>query len=193
MERLASKCQRIESLWRSHEDVVLQSNEEALRDLQWLYLKLLLARQHVARQRREANEPSLRADIQGLERELADARLSGAARESKSATLTLLRATRRERWPPATDPRRNRQRPRAHRSAGGSRPREHDTRGQASGGFRRPRPRLTVARQQLLRRVRGRYCGRRRRLRARASRQDQRVVTCESAVPSIWAAAFFHA
>jgi hypothetical protein len=91
LERLAGKCDRIESLWRVHDDVVLQSNQDALRDLQWVYLKLLLAKQHVLGSETEANEASLRADIQTLERELLDAKLSTATRESKTATLTLLR------------------------------------------------------------------------------------------------------
>jgi hypothetical protein len=91
LERLAGKCDRIESLWRAHDDVVLQSNEDALRDLQWVYLKLLLARQHVLGSETEVNEPSLRADMQALERELDDPHLSAAARESKTATLALLR------------------------------------------------------------------------------------------------------
>lgn len=91
MERLTRKCRRIETLWRSNEDVVLQSNEEALRDLQWVYLKLLLARQHVVGSETEVNESSLHGDVQSLERELANSRLSNAARESKRATLALLR------------------------------------------------------------------------------------------------------
>jgi hypothetical protein len=91
VERLTSKCQRIESMWRSHDDVVLQSNLDAIRDLQWMYVKLLLARQHVLGSQSESSESSLRNDIEALERELADSRLSAATRESKTATLTLLR------------------------------------------------------------------------------------------------------
>jgi hypothetical protein len=91
LERLAGQCRRVESLWRAQDDVVLQSNEQALRDLQWVYLKLLLARQHVKSSESEANETELRASIQTLERELTDSRLSEATRESKSATLNLLR------------------------------------------------------------------------------------------------------
>jgi hypothetical protein len=91
IERLAGKCGRIESLWRSKDDVVLQSNEEALRDLQWVYLKLLLARRHVLGSDSETDQAALLGEIQTLEHELADARLSGAARESKTATLNLLR------------------------------------------------------------------------------------------------------
>jgi hypothetical protein len=91
LERLAGKCRRVESLWRAQDDGVLQSNEQALRDLQWVYLKLLLARQHVMSSESEANETELRASIQTLERELTDSRLSEAMRESKSVTLNLLR------------------------------------------------------------------------------------------------------
>jgi hypothetical protein len=91
MERLAGTCDRIAALWRTRDEIVLQSNADALRDLQWLYLKLLLARQHVMRSETEVSESSLRADMQALERDLADPALSSGLRESKTATLTLLR------------------------------------------------------------------------------------------------------
>src|SRR5262249_10415487 len=91
LERLSEKCTRIESLWRAHDDVVLHSNVQALRDLQWVYLKLLLARKHVRNSDSESNEAALRGEIQTLERALTDSGLSQASRESKSATLELLR------------------------------------------------------------------------------------------------------
>ena len=91
MERLAGKCDRIESLWRAQDEVVAQSNLAALRDLQWVYLKLLLAKQHLLSSESETNENDLRADIDKLTRELSDTLLSSATRESKSATLELLR------------------------------------------------------------------------------------------------------
>jgi hypothetical protein len=91
MLMLSSKCERIESLWRSQEDVVLQSSDRALRDLQWLYLKLLIARHHVVASESEVDEAQLLRDIETLERGQSDARMSAAARESKGATLALLK------------------------------------------------------------------------------------------------------
>jgi hypothetical protein len=91
MERLAGKCDRIVSLWRAHDEVVVQSNLAALRDLQWVYLKLLLAKQHLLGSESESDEGTLRKDVHNLERELGEGRLSAAARESKRATLDLLK------------------------------------------------------------------------------------------------------
>jgi hypothetical protein len=90
-ERLSAQCQRILSLWRSRQDVVLYSNEQALRDLQWAHLKLLIARQHVLGSDRETDERTVRDEISVLEQALQDHRLSPAARESKTATLNLLK------------------------------------------------------------------------------------------------------
>ena len=104
LERLAAKCRRIESLWRAQDDVVLQSNEQALRDLQWVYLKLLLARQHVMSSESEANEAEVGADIQTLERELDRfALVRCEPRESKSVTLNAAEAPRGERRPTPAD------------------------------------------------------------------------------------------
>jgi len=91
MERLSGRCDRIVSLWRAHDEVVVQSNLGALRDLQWVYLKLLLAKRHLLGSEGDADGRALANDIQALERELAEARLSTAARESKRATLDLLK------------------------------------------------------------------------------------------------------
>jgi hypothetical protein len=62
-----------------------------LRDLQWVYLKLQIARQHVTGARFDADAAKVRADLSGLERELASPALSPAARESKATTLAILR------------------------------------------------------------------------------------------------------
>ena len=91
VDRLSDQCRRIEALWEAHDYVVFQSNERALRDLQWLYLKLRIVRQHVIGSDTEADETKLRTDTVALERDLAGASLSAASRESKSATLALLR------------------------------------------------------------------------------------------------------
>jgi hypothetical protein len=91
MERLSERCRRIESLWQSQDDFALHSNEEALRDLQWTYLKLLIARQHLVGSEREADEKTVRADITALEQAVLNPQLSPGLRQSKSATLSLLK------------------------------------------------------------------------------------------------------
>jgi uncharacterized protein YlaN (UPF0358 family) len=89
---LAEQCRRVEALWRAQDtSALLEQNLRALRDLQWLYLKLLIARQHVTGARVESDAAKVRADLSGLERELSNAALSPAARESKQATLAILR------------------------------------------------------------------------------------------------------
>src|SRR5262245_1679660 len=91
MDRLSGKCDRVEGLWRSRDETVVQSNLIALRDLEWVYLKLLLAKQHLLGSENETDEGRLRSDAERLERELSEPALSRAARESKNATLDLLR------------------------------------------------------------------------------------------------------
>ena len=90
MAHLSDQCVRIEALWRSH-DSVFPSNQQTLRDLQWTYLKLLIARQHVLGSERESDESKLSLEIEALQRALDDPHLSRTARDSKSATLALLR------------------------------------------------------------------------------------------------------
>ncbi len=94
VESLREQCRRVEALWRAQDASsagLLEQNLRALRDLQWLYLKLLIARQHVTGARIEADAAKVRADLSSLVRELASPALSPAARESKAATLAILR------------------------------------------------------------------------------------------------------
>jgi hypothetical protein len=91
MKRLDDRCGRIESLWRAGDEFQLESNQQALRDLKWLYLKLLIARQHLLSAEAEADAAKVDADIRALERELNDTRLTAASRESKIATLAILK------------------------------------------------------------------------------------------------------
>ena len=65
-------------------------NLRQLRELEWLYLKLLLAHQHLLRPRSKADEESLLQEVEKLRAELESAQLSSALRSSKEATLELL-------------------------------------------------------------------------------------------------------
>jgi hypothetical protein len=91
MNRLDDQCIRIESLWRAGDEFQLETNQQALRDLKWLYLKLLIARQHLLSAEAEADAAKLHAAIAALERELKDPRLSASTRDSKIATLAILK------------------------------------------------------------------------------------------------------
>jgi hypothetical protein len=91
MDHLNQRCGRIEALWQSSDEIQLGSNEQALRDLQWVYLKLLIARQHLLSADSEADAAKVQNDIRSLERELSDPKLTPATRESKAATLAILK------------------------------------------------------------------------------------------------------
>jgi len=91
MDHLTQRCGKIEALWRSTDELQLGTNEQALRDLQWFYLKLLIARQHLQSADTEADVAKVQSDIAALERQLADRKLTPATRESKTATLAILK------------------------------------------------------------------------------------------------------
>ena len=91
MDHLNQRCSRIESLWRSTDEFQLGTNEQALRDLQWFYLKLLIARQHLESADTEADIVKVQRDLKDLERGLSDPGLTQATRDSKTATLAILR------------------------------------------------------------------------------------------------------
>lgn len=90
---LASQCERTISLYRASdaEDFILESNRHALDNLQWLYLKLLVAQQNLATRSGDEDEESLQKRIVALEAELKDMPESGTLAKSKSATLAILR------------------------------------------------------------------------------------------------------
>src|SRR5262249_1776721 len=91
MDRLNRQCQRIEALWRAGDEFQLETNQQALRDLEWLYLKLLIARQHLRSTEAQADAAKVEADIAAVERELSHPRMTAAMRESKTAMLAILK------------------------------------------------------------------------------------------------------
>lgn len=72
-------------------DFALTSSREALEHLQWIYLKLLVARYHLESSRRQASEADLKKRIEDLEREMAAEGSSASLRSSREATLKILR------------------------------------------------------------------------------------------------------
>jgi len=90
---LEQKCDRIVDIARESQagDFEIASAREALGRLAWIYLKLLVARQHLESSRLHASEADLQRKIADLEREIsASAEAPASLRSSQAATLKLL-------------------------------------------------------------------------------------------------------
>ncbi len=90
LERLEAQCVRalqLESEAQT-EALIIEGNRDALRKLEWFYLKVLVAQQNL---RGLGNgEAELRRQIGTLQNEVQADRLSRSLRESKAATLRIL-------------------------------------------------------------------------------------------------------
>ncbi len=93
LSALDEKCARILEVHRSQqaEDYVVDSNDEALKRLEWNYLKLLVARHHLLKSSTEDSEQGIQAKVNGLESDLRDMNQPVSLRESKSATVSILK------------------------------------------------------------------------------------------------------
>jgi len=91
-QALQQKIQRISEIEASNSDetYLLESNQRALRKLQWMYAKLLAAEENLAGQESNTQKLQLKTEIQELETELRQENLSASAQESKQATLKIL-------------------------------------------------------------------------------------------------------
>ena len=89
---LVKKCSQVLDVFRSQqaEDYIIDSNEQALKNLEWIYLKLLVARHHLLSPSTETEE-SLSKKIQQLESDLQGGEETESLRQSKTATLTILK------------------------------------------------------------------------------------------------------
>src|SRR5262249_47918917 len=76
------------------EGYIVESNEQALRTLQWVYLKLLVARHHLEGPAVHANEDTIDQKIKELEKDLQDPSETDSLRQSKTATVEILK----KRW-----------------------------------------------------------------------------------------------
>jgi len=95
-QRLATwerKCAQIVELYRTTQtdDFVLDGNRDALTKLMWYYLKLLISQHNLAVANSQVTEQGLKHDIAALIQELQSEELSPTLRESKSATLAILK------------------------------------------------------------------------------------------------------
>src|SRR5262249_21171401 len=74
LSSLIGRCDQITSVFSSQQldGYVFDSNNQALKNLQWVYLKLLVARHHLLNPLNEENEQTLGKKIQELENDLAN-------------------------------------------------------------------------------------------------------------------------
>jgi hypothetical protein len=89
---LAKRCSQVLDVYRSQqaEDYIIDSNDQALKNLEWVYLKLLVARHHLLSPTSET-EQSLEEKIKELEKDLQDGEETESLRQSKAATLNILK------------------------------------------------------------------------------------------------------
>lgn len=90
--KLEEKRKKLEALGReqSSDDLLAESNHDALRRLTWLFLQLLIAQRSLI-VGPKSDEKEIATQIAALERELADPALTTTVRGAKEATLRLLR------------------------------------------------------------------------------------------------------
>jgi len=89
---LEAKCEKVTTLERDAqvEDFVIEGNREAMRKLQWLFLKVLLAQHNLKTVDSAASDEEIRQQIAKLRNDVNSERLSASLRESMQATLELL-------------------------------------------------------------------------------------------------------
>lgn len=90
---LERKCDKVIEVYRNAqaEEYIIDANRDALENLKWVYLKLLIARYHLLTAGTEDSPEALAKKIESLEADLKDSQDTPALRQSKSATLDILR------------------------------------------------------------------------------------------------------
>lgn len=93
LANLERRCNKVLEVYRNAqaEEFIIDTNRDALENLKWVYLKLLIARYHLLTAGTEDTPESLEKKIKSLEGELQNGRESSALRQSKAATLDILR------------------------------------------------------------------------------------------------------
>jgi len=92
LARLQSKCQKVIQVYHNlqADDFMIETNQDALKKFQWVYLKLLVARLHLSEPSGD-DEKSIAAKIASIEKDLASEDESPGVKESKTATLGILK------------------------------------------------------------------------------------------------------
>lgn len=93
LSAMIDKCNQILEVYRSQqaEEYVLDSSNQALQSLQWVYLKLLVARHHLQNPMNSDTEQSLDKKIQEIDNDLRDGEETESLRQSKTATRAILK------------------------------------------------------------------------------------------------------
>ena len=94
--RLASlehKCDKVIEVYRNAqaEEYVIDTNRDALENLKWIYLKLMIARYHLLTAGTDDTPEALAGKIEALEADLKEGQDTPALRQSRAATLDILR------------------------------------------------------------------------------------------------------
>jgi len=93
IDALDRKCAKVLDVYRSAqaEDFLIETNRDALDNLKWVYIKLLIARFHLLTAGTDDTAESLQRKIASLEKNLQDSQETPALRQSKAATLDILK------------------------------------------------------------------------------------------------------
>jgi hypothetical protein len=93
IEALDRKCAKVLDVYRNAqaEEFLVETNREALDNLKWVYTKLLIARFHLLTAGTDDTAESLDRKIVSLEKDLHDTQETPALRQSKGATLDILK------------------------------------------------------------------------------------------------------
>ena len=93
LANLERRCAKVLEVYRNAqaEDFVIDTNRDALENLKWVYLKLLIARYHLLTAGTEDTPESLEKKIASLQGELQNGKESAALRQSKASTLDILK------------------------------------------------------------------------------------------------------
>ena len=93
LARLSASCDRALGVYRDAQvdSFTISTNREALENLNWTFLKLLVAQFHLMASRNGSDERELGHKIAALERDLKDGEATQSLLRSKTATLEVLK------------------------------------------------------------------------------------------------------
>lgn len=92
LEALEAKCQHILQIYQDQQvnEFTVSSNTDALKRLQWIFLKLLVAQHYLNDRSTETSPQEIEAKIHQLENDLKLAGITRTLRDSKEGTLRIL-------------------------------------------------------------------------------------------------------
>jgi len=90
---LERKCDKVIEVYRNAqaEDYLIDMNRDALENLKWIYLKLMIARYHLMTAGTDDTPEALARKVETLEADLKNSQDTPALRQSRAATLDILK------------------------------------------------------------------------------------------------------